>query len=342
MHRPTGGPTDAHHTDGGSRLQEFFRRARAFWCGMDGGRSYVRAGLLVLGLPVLLSAQASPRLPTFPAGVDMVQLSISVTNGRNHFVTGLSESDFAVFEDGVSQRLAYFTGDPLPLSVVLLLDCSASMEEKLPAAQEAGARFLRALGPEDLAQVVQFNDRITPLQGFTADRAALEAALRRTQAQGTTVLYDALYVALRELRAQGRPGSTRRRAIVLLSDGEDTASLAGDEQVLEVARQMEIAVYAISLRPERAIDRQRASALEAAHFLTALARDTGGQSYFPGSLSDLDGVYERIGEEMRSQYTLGYVSSNPRRDGKWRRIVVRAASDDLQVHYKIGYYAPKG
>src|SRR5262245_37465125 len=135
MHRPTARPTQSRHTGRGSRLQEFFRQACASCRGMaERRRSCVRAGLLVVGLPVLLSAQAAPRLPSFPAGVDVVKLSISVTNGRNHFVTGLSESDFAVFEDGVSQRLAYFTGDPLPLSVVLLLDCSASMEEKLPAA----------------------------------------------------------------------------------------------------------------------------------------------------------------------------------------------------------------
>jgi Ca-activated chloride channel family protein len=136
---------------------------------------------------------------------------------------------------------------------------------------------------------------------------------------------------------------TRRRAIVLLSDGEDTASLATDEQVLDLARETEVAVYVISLRPDRAVDRSRPSASIATHFLTALARDTGGQVYFPSALSELEGVYERIGEELRSQYTLGYVSSNPRRDGKWRHIVVRTASrDDLQVHYKIGYYAPKG
>src|SRR5262249_37891852 len=191
-------------------LQDFLRLARAHWGGM-------RAGILILGLGALL--QAGPRQPTFRAGVDMVQLSISVTNGRNHFVTDLSGSDFTVFEDGVSQELAYFTRDPLPLSVALLLDCSASMEEKLRAAQEAGARFVRTLAPEALAKVVQFNDHITPLQGFTADRDALEAALRQTHASGTTLLYDALYVTLKELRAQGRPGVTRRRAIVLLSDG---------------------------------------------------------------------------------------------------------------------------
>jgi Ca-activated chloride channel family protein len=275
--------------------------------------------------------------------VEAIQLSVSVMDGRNRYVGGLSERDFAVFEDGARQELAYFTGDPLPLSVALLVDCSASMDKKLGVAQEAGSRFIRALGPDDLAQVVQFNDRITPLQGFTADQRALEAAIRSTRASGPTVLYTALYVTLKELRSHGSPQEPRRRAIVLLSDGEDTASSASDDQVLELARQTEIAVYSISLRPESAWERQRIAAGQAAHFLTVLGRETGGQAFFPDSLSDVDAIYGRIAEELRAQYTLGYVSSNTRRDGKWRRIVVRPATrEELQLRHKTGYYGPKG
>jgi Ca-activated chloride channel family protein len=224
-----------------------------------------------------------------------------------------------------------------------MVDTSASMDEKLPQARAAAVRFVGTLRDKDLAQVVQFNDRPTPLQDFTADHAALEAAIGRTQAAGPTALHNALYVALKQLARQKTAGELRRLAVVLLSDGEDTASLVSDDQVMALARKTEIAIYSISLRSNRPADRSRAGFSQAAHLLTTLARDTGGQVYFPNSLSELDTVYDRIAEELRTQYSLGYVSLNKRRDGKWRRIVVRVPErDELQVRHKIGYYAPAG
>src|SRR5712692_9257508 len=305
-----------------------------------------RSGLAAAGVVLLValatgvSARTPQRPPTFQAGIEVIRLNLSVTDGRNRLIRGLSGSDFAVFEDGIRQDLSFFTRDALPLSVSLLVDCSASMDEKLPVAQEAGARFVKTLRPEDLGQVVQFNDRIKLLLDFTADHWALEAAIRRTRASGSTVLYNALYVALKQLRSQDSPDAPRRRAIVLLSDGEDTASLVNDDQVLELARHADVGVYVICLRPDRAQDRQRIAFSQATHFLTALTRDTGGEVYFPNSLSELDAVYGRVAEELRSQFTVGYVSRNDRRDGKWRRIVVRTpARDDLQIRHKLGYYA---
>ncbi len=180
------------------------------------------------------------------------------------------------------------------------------------------------------------------LQDFTADQSNLEAAIRSTSTSGPTALYNALYVALRQLRNQGSPEAPRRRAIVLLSDGEDTASLVNDEQVLEVARQADVGVYVVGLREDRPQNRQRIAFSQATHFLTALTRDTGGEVYFPSSLSELDAVCDRVAEELRSQYTVGYVPRNERRDGKWRRIVVRTPTyEDLRIRHKIGYYAAR-
>ncbi len=298
---------------------------------------------LCAGNAITASAQSATRLPMFPTGIELIRLSISVTDGRNGYVTGLAEDNFAVFEDGIRQDLAYFTRDPLPLSVSLLVDCSVSMEPNLKVAQAAGVHFVRTLGPQDLAQVVQFSDRMVVLEDFTADQPHLEAAIRNTQAAGPTALYNTLYVTLKQLASHGTPEAPRRRAIILLSDGEDTASLASDDQVLEQARAAEIAVYAIALRPNRPQEPLRVAFSQATHFLSALARETGGQAFFPNSLSELDGVYARVAEELRTQYTLGYVSNNARRDGKWRRIIVRTLGrGDLQVRHKIGYHAPRG
>ena len=277
--------------------------------------------------------------PRFQGGVEVIRVAVSVTDDKDRYVGGLTESEFAVFEDGVRQELSFFTPDALPLQVALLVDSSASMEQKIGVAREAGIRFLRALRPEDSAQVVQFNDRVQVLQDFSSDRVALEDALQRTRTSGATVLYNALYVTLKEMRAQGRPEAPRRQALVLLSDGEDTASLATEDQVLEFAKQAEIAVYAISLRTETVAARERDEAGRARYFLTAVARDTGGQVYFPERLSDLDDVYGRIGTDLRSQYTLGYVSTNAARNGRWRRISVRTPQREaLRSRHKTGYY----
>jgi Ca-activated chloride channel family protein len=245
--------------------------------------------------------------------------------------------------DGIRLELSLFTHENRPISIVLMMDTSASMDEKLPVAQSAAIRFTKTLRAQDLAQVVQFNDRATVLQDFTSDHEALEAAIHKTEASGPTALHNALYVALKDLGKQKKAGELRRRAIVLLSDGEDTASLVTDDQVLELARKTEINIYSISLRPSRPADRNRQGFSQAAHLLTALAQETGGQVHFPNSLSELDTVYDRIAEELRTQYNLGYVSSNKRRDGKWRRIVVRIPErEEVQIRHKIGYYGPRG
>lgn len=298
--------------------------------------------IALLALGAALWAQTQ-RPPTFEAVIEVINLNLSVTDSRSHYITDLTDKDFAVFEDGIRQELSLFTHENLPISLSLLIDTSASMQEKLPVAQAAAIRFTKTLRPQDLAQVVQFSDRSTALRDFTADQAALETAIKRTQAAGPTALHNALYIALKDLGRQKKAGELRRRAIVLLSDGEDTASLVTDDQVLELARKSEIGIYAIGLRARRGQDRRSETFSKAEYVLTALARETGGREFFPNSLSELDSVYDRIAEELRTQYNLGYISSNQRRDGKWRRIVVRTPGRaELQLRYKLGYYAPTG
>jgi len=300
--------------------------------------------LLVASLaPASLGAQARPQAPVFGTGIEIINLSLSVTDPRNNFVTDLGQRDFAVFEDGIRQELSLFTHENLPISLVLMIDTSASMEEKLQTAQAAAIKFTTTLREQDVAQVVQFNDRATTLQPFTNDLALLENAVRRTEASGPTALHNALYIALKDLMKDKKAAELRRRAIVLLSDGEDTASLVTDEQVLELAKKSEINIYAISLRPNRPQDRERQAFSQAEYLVNALTRETGGRAYFPSSIGELESVYDRIAEELRTLYSVGYVSSNARRDGKWRRIVVRVPDrEGLTVRHKLGYYAPRG
>jgi Ca-activated chloride channel family protein len=307
--------------------------------------------LLALGLaatePARLGAQARPQArpqpPVFGAGIEIINLSLSVTDAQNNFVTDLKESDFQVYEDGIRQDLSLYTHDKLPISMVIMIDTSASMEEKLPTAQTAAIKFSKTLQPEDLAQIVSFNDRATTLQPFTNDLGLLDSAIMKTEASSSTSLHNALYIALKDLMRDKKAAELRRRAIVLLSDGEDTSSLVSDDQVLELAKKSEINIYAIRLRESRANDRQREAFSQAEYLINALARETGGRAYFPSSIGELDSVYDRIAEELRTLYSVGYVSSNSRRDGKWRRIVVRVPDrEGTTVRHKLGYYAPAG
>ena len=297
---------------------------------------------LAVASTALVPARAqAPRTPSFGTGIEIINLNLSVTDARSNFVVDLAQPDFAVFEDGIRQDLSLFTHENLPISLVVMIDCSASMEDKLTTAQAAAVRFTKTLRPQDLAQIVQFNDRATTLQPFTNDLDALDTAIRKTEASGPTALHNALYVALKDLMRDKKAAELRRRAIVLLSDGEDTASLVTDDQVIELAKKSEINIYAISIRQNRPQDRMRQAFSQAEYLVNTLTRETGGRAYFPTSLGELDQVYDRIAEELRTLYSIGYVSSNARRDGKWRRIVVRVPErEGLTIRHKLGYYAP--
>ena len=274
----------------------------------------------------------------FRITVDLISLNVTVTDTRNRFITELVRDNFSVYEDGVKQEVSVFSQEDLPLRMVLLMDTSASMEEKISSAQEAAIRFVGTLKEEeDVAQVVEFGSRARVLQSFTADRDKLAKVIRMTQAGGTTSLYNALYIALKNLAR--RRTDIRRQAIVVLSDGEDTSSIVTFDQVMELAKDTDVTIYTISLRDG---SRRRSKYFsQAEHVLKKLAEETGGQWFFPEHIQELESVYARISKELKSQYNIGYVSANTKRDGSWRRVVVQTDRENLIVRTKLGYYAPR-
>lgn len=298
------------------------------------------AVLLALSFPCLAQAQQSTSL-RFGTGVEVVNLSVSVSDTRGRYLTDLEKVDFSILENGVPQPLALFARDDVPISLSLLIDTSASMADKLAVAQAAATRFVRTLRPGDSAQVVQFNERVSVLQEFTDDVQSLESAIGKTSPSGATALHTALYVALKELSKDSR-AELRRRAIVVLSDGEDTSSRITDEQVLDFARRSEVSAYAISVLGQRPSETERLNQGRNVHFLTSLARNTGGEVHVASAPADLESIYGRIAEGLRTTYTIGYVSQDDRRDGKWRRIVVLTPSrDSVLVRHRVGYYGPR-
>ena len=305
-----------------------------------------RVATLAVALLVALAApstraRVAAQQPSFRTGVDLVSLSVTVADQAGRFVTDLEPTSFQVFEDGVKQEVTFFNRSNLPIALSLLLDTSASMEDKLTTAQDAAVGFSRKLRSTDLAQVVDFDSRVSIAQAFTSNVSDLETAIRKTSPGGSTSLHNAIYIALKELKkVQARSSEDiRRQAIIVLSDGEDTSSLVSFDEVLELAKRSETAIYSIGLR-SRGPERVRGSFNESDFVLRQLAQETGGKAYFARVATELTGIYEQISDELSSQYMVGYSSKNPKRDGAWRRIVVRVQSSGATARTKQGYYGP--
>ncbi len=264
------------------------------------------------------------QLPAFRGGIDLITLNVTATDGLQRYVTDLARDEFQIFEDGRRQPLAFFQKSGVPLALTLLLDTSASMENKLSVAQDAAVGFVKTLGPADVASAIDFDSRVQILQGFTNDWSALEEAIRRTSPGGSTSLYNAVYIALKEL-AKVSPGSqdvseTRRQAIVVLSDGEDTSSLVAFDEVLNLAARSNTTIYAIGLGVRTSSGRAglaRVGSEDSPYVLRQLTQQTGGRAFFPLEARELNAVYDEIREELSSQYSLAYESTNPRRDGQY-------------------------
>jgi len=294
-------------------------------------------------LATLLTATASlaqePDVPRFRVGVGTVSLSLTVLDDDGHLVTGLPKENFTVYEDGVEQAIQFFAHGELPLKMVILLDVSSSMRQKLEMAQEAAVRFVDSLTPGDEVQVVEFGSRVMTLVEFTPDFTEAANAIRSTTVEGATALYNAVYVSLKDLEAY-RSDQLDRRAIVVLSDGNDTKSVLRFEDVKEQARKSNIIIYAISLRANEA-DLKKEKYRNAKYELDMLAEASGGMSYAPEKLNDLSDVYDDILEELKAQYSIGYVSMDAEHDGKWRHLQILTAEPGTRVRSREGYYAPR-
>ncbi len=305
-------------------------------------RYLVLLSALVIICDGTLSAQQPQDQPTpaFRAGVDVVSLTVTVSDLDGRFVTDLDQTNFQVYEDGVQQNVTFFTKTQLPIALAMLIDTSASMDEKMATAQEAAIGFSQRLRPDDLAEIVDFDSRVNILQTFTNDAVELEQAIQQTSAGGSTSLYNAIYISLRELsKAPLRRADVRREAIIVLSDGEDTSSLVTFDEVLEQAKRSETAIYSIGLQSDDS--RSRVGFREADFVLRQLAQETGGRAFFPNEVNELSRIYQEISDELSSQYSVGYISGNPLRNGQWRRIVVRVDRESIEARAKQGYYASK-
>ncbi|HET8948523.1 MAG TPA: VWA domain-containing protein [Candidatus Polarisedimenticolia bacterium] len=249
------------------------------------------------------------------------------TKDNKKYVLDLKKSDMVLEEDGVKQDIIDFYREERPVTLAVVSDSSGSMQAAMPIVHTAASRFIDTLGAEDKAMVIDFDDKVYLLQDVTADKKDLRVALTSTNALGGTALYDALYASYRKLK-----NVDGRKAIILLSDGDDTASKFSFRRVLDEAKINDILIYSIGLGTGFLdVDLRRV--------LKSLAEETGGRAYFPDKPDELEAVYKEISTELKSQYYATYEPQNTTWDGRWRKIRLTAPGKDVEMRTRSGYYA---
>jgi len=301
----------------------------------------------------IVGARVRAILPDAAVDVDLVSLSVTVTNQRYFFVRDLERDDFIVFEDGVRQEVTHFSRDPVPLTLMVLIDSSWSMNgSKLDLAVAGVRRLIERLGPDDRVGVATFAEALDVLTPVTRDHAAAAASLDSLVADGGTAMFDAEVSALERLAWEGG-----RRVLIVLGDGEDYTSTAGVDDVVRAAHRNDVAVYSVGIltyrlkdgmpehwatklagrgRPKYWTDRARVRGLK---FLKRQSETTGGVLYLPKFTGELPYVFEHVLAELKSAYSIGYYPNNQVRDGRFRKVALYVDGAALNVRTRQGYYA---
>jgi VWFA-related protein len=274
---------------------------------------------------------------TLSVNVDLVNVLFTVADKNGRFITNLQKSDFKVAEDYTPQAISNFSNETnLPLSIGLVFDTSASILGKLKFEQQAAGEFFYTTlrRGTDKAFVVTFDNEAGLAQDFTDSSELLTKSLTKVHSAGTTALFDAVYEAI----ANKLVGQQGRHVIIVISDGDDNSSERSIEDTIEVAQKNDTVIYAVGTNPTELFGSTRDRGNK---FLKRLTEETGGRLFLPVKLEDLTQSFLQISEELRSQYTLGYFSTNTKRDGSYRRIKITTANKLFRVRARDGYYASR-
>jgi Ca-activated chloride channel family protein len=278
--------------------------------------------------------------PKFRADANLVVIPVAVTDTVNRFVLGLEKTDFHIFEDGVEQNAAHFSGEDAPLSIGLVFDESGSMDYKLRTSRDAAAQLLKTLNREDEAFLVEFGDNARLSVGFTANAEEIQTALKKVQPGGLTAMLDAINTGLHEMKKAKNP----RKAIVIVSDGGDNHSHYTAAEIESLVREADVQIYAMGVFEPMLPSGLTPEEISGPRLLSEIATQTGGRAFSAALTSDLPAVAARIAVELRNQYMLAYYPKNEARDGKWRKVEVKLSQPHgvpaLKAHWRLGYYAP--
>lgn len=324
------------------------------------------AVLLFFGLSFGLTLEASAQVED-PVNIDsaLVRVNVGVVDQRGRPITSLGRPHFAIFEDGVKQEISHFELSTAPFSVVMMLDMSGSTKSFRQNIALSAARFLDALAPEDRISVIEFYEKVNVLNDFTTDRSVAAHSIRVANGAGNTNLYRGLEVALEKLAKEG----SRRKAIVVLTDGADTKAKDADRdllsklpesempsaikpeanpdlvRILDRADRLGVTIYPLALPtgdPAKLADPTplQVSMWNAARSRLKLVADrTGGTLNAISRLDEMGRLYAVVAAELRTLYTIEYQPANLVRDGKWRAIKVEVTDPDLIARSRQGYFA---
>lgn len=287
------------------------------------------AAAAALSLPLVLGAQQ----PDIRVEVERVNVIVTVVDKSGRFITDLDRSNFEILEDGKRQEITNFARETdLPLQLALVMDTSASVRTQLEFEKQAATRFVQTvLRRQDDALLVEFDRGVQMLQDYTNRPNLLAKAIQQLRAGGGTALMDALYSVTRDKMGSGHA----RRVMVLLSDGVDEDSEKTRADVLRLAQQYGVVIYAIGTNRFTADQKK-----EGWNTLEKISEATGGRAIFPYSENTLDAAFSMIDEELRSQYMVAYRPTNAKRDGKFRKVRVKLKSvGGLHARHRAGYYA---
>src|SRR5438132_6402765 len=273
-----------------------------------------------------------------------VQLPISVLDKEGRPVNGLTKDHFQIFEDKIQQTIKTFKHEDIPLSIGLIIDNSGSMRNKRERVNSAALAFVRESNPDDETFIVNFDDSAYLEQDFTGSIGDLIDALDNIDARGETALYDAIYLSADHVKA----GKRDKRALLLITDGEDNVSKYGINKVIEAMKQSKVTLYCVGLledNDQRGGLFKKAPSKKAKEDLEKFAAITGGQAFFPKNLDEVEDLVKVIAHDLRNHYTVSYTPTNAKLDGSFREITVKLNPPKnlgkVTWHTKQGYYAPK-
>lgn len=278
------------------------------------------------------------QLPPIVVDVTRVNLLFTVTDRKGRFVTDLGRDDFQVFENRKKQTIAEFTAETdLPLRLAILIDTSNSIRDRFRFEQEAAIEFINSVmrPRQDKAMLVSFDTSAEIVTDMTDDPERLAQGIRGLRPGGGTALYDAIFYACRDRLIRDQPRHKFRRAIIIVSDGDDNQSRVTRDQALELAQKADVVIYSISTN----ITRAETDGDKVLKYLTA---ETGGQAFFPFKVQDLAQSFENIANELRHQYNIFYQPVPLQADGLYHAIEVKVPGrKDLVIRARKGYYAPR-
>ena len=271
---------------------------------------------------------------------DLVLIPVMVTDRHDRLITGLEKDHFKLFEDKVEQVITHFASEDAPVSIALVFDCSGSMGPKLQKSRAAVAEFLRAANPADEFSLVLFSDRAQLAVGFTDHTEEIQSRLLYAQSKGRTALLDAIYMAMDQMKR----AKHSRKALLIISDGGDNTSRYSMREVKNRVREGDAQIYSIGIEEPWGVRGRSPEELAGPALLDEIAGQSGGRLFEVDDLNELPDIAAKIGMALRNQYLLGYAPLDPKRDGKYHKIVVKLTAPkglpSLRASFRSGYYSP--